>query len=92
MIRTYIVEYVPIFLIVLIGIFSMIKLLAISVYGLRENPMKLFLDSHKIYSRQVIKNTFYKKLQQYYSFSNNINKVYYGTLTGMLMAYILLQL
>ena len=91
MIRAYIIQYAPIAIIILVGIFALVKLSVINLYGLREDPMRLYIESHRIYSRQVIKNTFHKARQQYYALSNKLNKLFYAGFICILLLYIFLS-
>ncbi|HEY9177535.1 MAG TPA: hypothetical protein VIN07_07590, partial [Flavipsychrobacter sp.] len=68
------------------------KLVFINVYGLREDPLGLYIDSFKIYSKQEIKNTFYKKLKNYYKTSNNVNALFYAVFVLLWVVYFLFKL
>lgn len=92
MIRGHILEYAPILFIVMVGLFAFLKLLFINIYGLREDPLGLYIDSFRIYSNQVIKNTFYSKLKKYYKTSNSINSFFYAVFALVWMVYFLFKL
>lgn len=87
MIRTYIVEYTPIIVLVIIALFALTKLLIINMMGLREDPFRLYLNSHQVYSKQIIKNTFHKGIQRYYKLSNKINAAVYSGLAVLMVLY-----
>jgi hypothetical protein len=91
MIRAHIIEYAPVLFIVMVGLFAFLKLVFINVYGLREDPLGLYLDSFRIYSSQVIKNTFYNKLKKYYKTSNSINSAFYSVFVLLWMVYFLFK-
>lgn len=91
MIRAQILQYAPVVFIILVGLFAFLKLLFISVYGLREDPLGLYIDSFRIYSGQVIKNTFYKKLKKYYQTSNSINSIFYFIFVSLWLVYFLVK-
>jgi len=92
MIRAHILEYAPIFFIIMVGLFAFLKLLFINIYGLREDPLGLYLDSFRIYSNQVIKNTFYSKLKKYYRTSNSLNSIFYAAFTLLWLVFFLFKL
>lgn len=92
MIRAHILEYAPILFIIMVGLFAFLKLVFINVYGLREDPLGLYLDSFRIYSNQVIKNTFYNKLKKYYKTSNSINSAFYAGFALLWLIYFLFKL
>ncbi len=91
MIRAQILQFAPIMFIILVGLFAFLKLLFISIYGLREDPLGLYIDSFRIYSGQIIKNTFYKKLKKYYRTSNSINSVFYSVFVMLWVVYFLVK-
>lgn len=92
MIRAHILQYAPVVFIILVGLFAFLKLVFINVYGLREDPLGLYLDSFRIYSNQVIKNTFYSKLKKYYKTSNSTNAIFYAAFVLLWMIYFLFKL
>lgn len=91
MIRAHILQYAPIVFIILVGLFAFLKLVFINVYGLREDPLGLYIDSFRIYSSQAVKNTFYKKLKKYYKTSNSINAIFYSVFVLLWMVYFLFK-
>lgn len=88
MMRHMIVQYAPVAIAIILGLYILIKLLLINLLGLREDPFMLFLNSFQLYSRQVVKNTFHKTLQRYYKLSNKINVLFYLLGGGMLFLYL----
>jgi len=92
MIRAFIIDYTIVAVILMIGLFALIKLVVISMYGLRDDPLQLYIDSLRIYNKQVIKNTFHSKLKKYYQFSNNINVMFYTLLGFVFLIYFTLLL
>ncbi len=91
MIRAHIIEYAPVLFIIMVGLFAFLKLVFINVYGLREDPLGLYIDSFRIYSSQVIKNTFYNKLKKYYKTSNSINSAFYSGFVLLWTVYFLFK-
>lgn len=92
MIRAHIIQYAPVVFIILVGLFAFLKLVFINVYGLREDPLGLYIDSFRLYSKQAIKNTFYKKLQKYYKTSNSVNALFYAVFVLLWVVYFLFKL
>lgn len=92
MIRAHIIQYAPVIFIILVGLFAFLKLIFINIYGLREDPLGLYIDSFRMYSSQVVKNTFHNKLKKYYKTSNSVNAVFYATFVLLWMVYFLFKL
>lgn len=90
MIRDLIIEISPAVIVILIIVFSIIKVSIISV-GLNKNYFSLFLNSFLIYNKVTIRNTFHEKLKEFYKRSNNINIVFYILIVLVLLLYFLMK-
>lgn len=89
MIRHLVVHYAPLVAICIVSIYALVKLVVIRSFRLREDPLNLFINSFRIYSKQEIKNTFHSDLRRYLRYSNSINKFFYIMLVCIGMVYIL---
>lgn len=92
MYRSIVLTYAPILLIVIFGIFVLMKFMAIISSGLNRNYAQLFFVSLLPFSRQVIRNTFHEKLKVFYKKSNTLNNIFYFIMFMVLAAYILMKL
>lgn len=91
MIRTFIVDHMPLVLASVVVLFIVIKLYLIISKGLTGKVIDIFLVSLVPLSKQAIKNTFQEKVKRYYILSNKINTVFYVVLSAALLLYLLMK-
>lgn len=90
MIRDLIIRMSPMFIVVLIVVFSIIKVSIISI-GMNRNYFSLFFNSFLFFSKVTIRNTFHEKLKDFYRRSNKINAVFYALIAIVLAFYFLMK-
>ncbi len=90
MIRDLIIEMSPALILVLIIVFSIVKVSIISI-GMNKNYFSLFLNSFWFYNRVTIRNTFHEKLKEFYRRSNKVNTVFYVLIAAVLVVYFLMK-
>jgi len=90
MIRNLIIEIAPALILVLIIVFSVIKVSIISV-KMNKNYFSLFLNSFWFYNRVTVRNTFHEQLKQFYKQSNKINTIFYILIAAVLVVYFLMK-
>lgn len=91
MIRTFIIDYMPIFLGFMVLLFISIKLYLIVSKGLAGKVLDIFFVSLVPLSKQAIKNTFQERVKKYYILSNKINVVFYIIIGAALLLYLLMK-
>lgn len=90
MIRNLIIEFAPMLVILLIIIFTIIKVSIISI-SMNKNYFSLFLNSFWFYNRVTVRNTFHEKLKEFYKRSNRINKIFYIIFAIVIVVYLLMK-
>lgn len=90
MIRDLIIEFSPLLIILLIVIFSFVKVSIISM-AINKDYFTLFLNSFLFYNKVTVRNTFHEKLKAFYIRSNKINTVFYTLIGIALVAYLLMR-
>lgn len=92
MFRYLVIEYVPVIVFLLFTSYLLVKVIAIQ--GIKDNSMftPVFLRSFLLFSDQEIRNTFHKKLEAYFVFSNRLNRVYYIVLGLFICVYLMMYL
>lgn len=90
MIRTFIIECMPIFLATVIILYISVKFYLIISKGLGAKLVDLFFVSLAPLSKQAIRNTFQERVKQYYKISNKINIAFYIVFGAAVLLYILM--
>lgn len=90
MIRDLIIEFSPISLLILIVVFSLIKVSAISS-SINKDYFSLFFNSFLFYNKVTIRNTFHERLKGFYQKSNKINTFFYTLIALNIVAYLLMR-
>lgn len=92
MIRELITEYAYLVIALLVITFIIIKFVVIRIYGLKEEPLNVFMISLRILGRPVIDNTYFDQLQKYYKLSNRINKLFYGVIVFIAFLFLVTKM
>lgn len=92
MISQFLENYGYIAMAVLIVVFVFLKIVTISMFGLKEDKFRVFMISLRILSRPVIDNTYFERLRDYYKVSNKINFFCYTCIITMVVLFLLVKL
>lgn len=77
MLKNFFVEQTPVIVFCWAALFILVKTAFIFYFGVKEDVLKVLILSALLVPRQVVKNTFYKPLKNFYSLSNKFNRYYY---------------
>jgi len=89
MYKDILIQYTPIAIAILIIFTLTVKYINMpkTKHG---NTVKIILTSFLFHDKQTIKNTFHKKLKDYYKNNHNLNIFFYVTFFALLTVYILM--
>ena len=90
MFRNLVIEYVPVIVFLLFTSYLLVKVIAMQ--GIKDSSKyaPVFLKSFLLFSDQEIRNTFHKKLEAYFLFSNRLNRIYYGLFGLFICVYVMM--
>lgn len=90
MIKDLIIRYSPAIIVLLVILFTVVKVSIISV-KLNKSYFRLFFSSFVFYNRIAIRNTFHEQLKSFYKKSNKINAIFYTLIILVLAVYYLMK-
>lgn len=90
MVRDAIIHYYPYVLVVFTLMYLLLKSYLIVSRKLTDEYGFLMMNSFKIHSKQMLRNTFNEPHKRFFKKSNNINKVFYVSVLAVTVVYMVM--